>query len=1194
MRICIRQSLCGFLYLCVLLLGSSRTVAQQKQTAGKRSSTITVKEALDKVTALYGTTFMYEGVLLKNKTTTVNVEAMKDKPVEDVLKSILYPGELLFLYVDKNHYTIVARQKKDMPASNLVPSSPAASGVSTVETDIRTVNGTVKDQSGSALPGVTIQLEGQKKWAITDNNGYFIITVPAETGTLLFSYSGMEVKKMTLGKSNTLQVVMENKVLSEVVVTGYQTLSKERATGAFSTVKAADLEKRRISSLSQVLEGTLPGVVSYKGSINVRGTSTFNATSAPLYVIDGFPVENTAFDDNGYLRDYVPNINPEDIENITVLKDAAAASIYGARAANGVIVITTKKAKSGPARVTFSGDFSLTPKYDLSYLNKADANEMVDLTYDYFDNDPAFKTAPLTEAARIRSGAGLVTPAMEYLLQVAEGKMTRADADAKLNVLRHQNIYNQQILDHLMRVKSNQQYNLSVAKATAGNAFNFSATFINQQGYDKKDVNKSLGLNLSNALTINKWLTATTGVYLNYGDVTRPGASGQGMSASDMINAALPFESIYDDQGNALPIRNRQTPDDKALYEKYKLFSYDKIPEQELNMNLIYTRSLKTRAYAKVNAKITSWLNYDVMFQYEKNSGKTEQLMDAASFYMRDKFNTFSALDTKGNTVYKLPVGNSLRNTSDYLRAYTFRNQLNFSKTFNEQHEVVAIAGSETREVKNNRDYMAMFGYDPLTMNYMPVNALELSNRFTGLNRKTTSLSPSELAYLQEVTNRYFSFYGNAAYTYNNKYMLNGSIRYDLSNLFGTNPTYQYRPLWSAGASWIMSREQFMEDISWLDILKLRASYGINGNVAKNAGPFMVASYGLSTLTGNTTGGISNPPNPNLRWEKTTTTNVGVDFSILKSRLSGSVDAYHKLSNDLLSSVTINPALGFTNAYVNNGAMLNTGIELMLKGQVIRQRDFDWSVTVNSSFNKNKVTRVDYSPKTTGELVNNVSGYFLQGDPYKSLYSFDFGGLNSKGDPQIYNQKGELTDKLISTPDVVHYSGTYVPKFSGALINDFRYKQFQFSFLFVYNAGHVMRMDVPYITSGFANIVMPAGNNNAWKKPGDELFTNVPRIAWDYDKNNNNYRNSYYQYGSQNIVSASYIKARNLAVSYSLPKSWLQRVKIADARIRLQADNLFYIGFNGQGIDPEATSLMGTGRTLPIMPTYNLGFNISL
>jgi TonB-linked SusC/RagA family outer membrane protein len=1192
MRICIRQSLYGFLYLCVLLLTSSYAVAQQP--AGRRVAVVSVKEALDKVTAMYGTTFMYEGVLLKNKTTHADVVAMKNKPVEDVLKNILYPADLLFLYVDKNHYTIVSRQKKDMQVNNLVQSSPAADAGE--EIAFRTVSGTVKDHDGNALPGVTIQVEGQKKWAVTDNNGYFVIAIPADAINLLFSFAGMESKKVTLGKSALLNVVMESKVLNEVVVTGYQTLSKERATGSFSTVKASDLQNRRIASLSQVLEGNLPGLVSYKGDISIRGTSTFVANSSPLYVIDGFPVENISYNDGGSLVDNVPDINPEDIESITTLKDAAAASIYGARAANGVIVITTKKARAGAAKINFSGDFSFTPKYDLSYLHKADASEMIDLTYDFFDNDPNFKTNPLGEVAYLRNGKGIITPALDYLLQSVEGKITRAEADAKLNAMRNKNIYNQQILDHLMRTAANQQYNLSVSKASAGNAFNFSATFRNSQGYDLNDNTKTLGLNFRNALSINKWLTAETGFYLNYGDDTRPGASSgsEGIAGTYLINDQLPFEALYDNNGHALPLREAMSAQEKLNAQKYDLFSSEIIPEKEMNYNLIKTRAIKTRVYGKLNAKLTSWMNYDIMFQYEKNSSKAEQLLDKDSYYMRNKFNTFSALDANKNKVYKLPVGDAYRNTADYLRGYTFRQQLNINKTFNHRHELTAIAGSETREVKNNRDFNAYFGYDPLTLNYQPINAQDLGNAFNGLNQARAQLSASDLGYQRETTNRYFSFYGNAGYTYNEKYMLSGSIRYDLSNLFGTNPAYQYRPLWSAGASWIMSREKFLENVSWLDILKLRASYGINGNVARNAGPFMVANYGRNTLTSNTSASIYTPPNPNLRWEKTTTTNVGVDFSVIKGRISGSVDVYNKKSNDLLTTITINPALGFETAMVNNGAMQNKGVELALKTQVIRQRDFGWDVTINSSFNKNEVTRVDFIAQTAYELVNNYGSRYYKGKPFKSLYSYAYGGLNNLGNPTIYDQQGKAIDDYLDLPELAHYSGTFVPTFSGALINNIRYKNFLLSCMFVYNAGHVMRMDVPHEISSFPNGLTGAGISNAWKKPGDELITDIPRISWNYDETSDKNNTQYYMYGNNTIVSAAYIKARNLALSYSLPKRWIQHIKLADVKVRVQADNLFYIGFNGQGIDPEASGANGVNRTLPIMPTYNVGFNISL
>ncbi|RFS19029.1 SusC/RagA family TonB-linked outer membrane protein [Chitinophaga silvatica] len=1185
MGICIKQSLRGVLCLGLGVITGYGAVAQTKSmpaVANESAARVPIKYALDKISAQYGTTFTYEAVLLKNKFTTAKLLAANGKPVEELLKEILYPSELLFLYVDKNHYTIVARQKKD--AQNMSSIAMANDG------EKRSLNGIVKDADGNPLPGVTIQGEGEKSWAITDNNGYYIISVPITSNSLLFTFAGMEQKKVQIGKQNTIDVSMANKILNEVVVTGYQTLSKERATGAFSTVKSADLEKRRIQSLSQVLEGNLPGLVTYKGDISVRGISTFNAGNSPLYVIDGFPVEKIGYNSNNRLTDYVPDINPEDIENITVLKDAAAASIYGARAANGVVVITTKKAKSGPMKINLSGDFAITSKYDLSYLNKADANELIDLTYDYYDNNPAIKTNPIAEAARLRAGNGLITPALDYLLQVAEGKITREEADAKLNGLRTQNLYNQQIKDNLMRAASNQQYNLTMSKATAGNAFNFSATFKNMQGYDLKNNSKYLGLNIRNSVNINKWLLADVGAFISYGDVTNPGS----FSVSDIFNQQLPYEPIYDEKGNPLPLRNALSSQQIADYQKYNLFSADRYYANEVDMNLIKTKTLAARMNGRLNAKITSWLNYDIMFQYENIGNNGEQLMDVNSYYMRNLLNTYSALDAKGNVVYKLPVGNSFRKTDDYYRAYTFRNQLNFNKTIHNRHDIVVIAGSETRETKLNRNYNAYFGYDPLTLKYIPFNVADLTNRFTGLNQKAAQLTASDLAFMMENINRYFSFYSNGSYTYNDKYMASGSIRYDLSNLFGTNPTYQYRPLWSAGLSWIMSKEEFMAGIKWLDYLKLRGSYGVNGNVARNAGPFMVASYGYNSLTNNQSGNIGTPPNPNLRWEKTTTTNIGFDFSIFSNRLSGSVDVYNKKSNDLLSTVTINPALGFVSAYVNNGAMLNRGIELSLKSQVIRNSAFGWEVVLNSSYNKNKVTRVDYTPQTASELVNNVANYYLQGNPFKSLYAYSYMGLNEKGNPTILNKEGKPTDALVTSPDIAHYMGSFIPVYSGALINNFSYKRFQLSVMFVYNAGHVLRDNMPYSISSFPNGVTTAGVKDAWKKPGDELITSVPRISWEYDKTAANNRSGYYLYSDAAIYDASYIKARNIALSYTLPKSLLQHVNIGDVRVRVQADNLFYIGFNGKGIDPEATGYSGSGRTLPIMPTYNFGFNISL
>ncbi|MFB6455289.1 SusC/RagA family TonB-linked outer membrane protein [Chitinophaga sp. Hz27] len=1191
MRICTRQSLRGLLYLCVLLVTCTYANAQKK--------VYSVKEALDKVTKIYGTTFMYESSVVNGKTTTVDVNTISKRPVEEVLKAVLYP-ELYFLYVSNNHYNIVPRTKKTIQDATL---SPELAKYKTYDENgnvtltIIHITGMVTDDTKSPLPGVYVQTESGKYWAVTDNNGRYTINIPKETPLLVFNYTGMERERVLLqGSTRNLNVVMKNKVLNEVVVTGYQTLSKERATGSFATIKSTDFEKRRVTSLAQVLEGNLPGVVSYRGDITIRGKSTFNATDNPLYVIDGFPVENTYYNTNGTLTEGIPNINPEDIESITVLKDAAAASIYGARAANGVVVVTTKKAKSGKAQLSFSADYAVSPKYNLDYYKRANANEVIDLVVDYYDNNPYIKSNPAAEVTRLRDGAGIATPALDLLLQVAEGKITRAQADAQLAVMRSKGgQYNQQIIDEFTRLKTNQQFNMSVGKASESNIFNLSATYRNSQGYTKTDRSSYLGVNMRNSTDLTKWLKADVGIYLNYTDNKAPDGQSDNGSPTSYLNNLQPYESIYDANGNVTTLRNKQTAADKLLYAKYNLYSIDRNIADELNYNTQTTKGLDARANLRLNAKITSWFNYDVMFQYERNNNKTEQLLSQKSAYMHDMFNSFSALDTKGNVIWKLPVGDAFRSMTANTRSYTFRQQMNFNHTFSKVHDFTAVLGSETREVKANRDFAAVYGYDPLTMTYMPINSADLAVGVVGLNTKRSSLSAGSLNSFRENTNRYFSFYGNFGYTYDDKYLLSGSMRYDLSNLFGTNPRYQYRPLWSIGGGWIMTKENFMSGLTWLNMLKLRASYGINGNVAKNAGPFMVATYGVSSLTGNMSGSIYTPPNPNLRWEKTTSSNIGFDFAVLKNRLSGTMDFYVRNSNDLLASKTIDPALGFTTAYVNNGAMQNKGVELSLRGNVMRNRNLNWDITVNNSFNKNTVTRVDYTPKMASDLVPNVSGYYVTGDPYQSVYGYYYAGLTNTGEPQIIGADGKATDKNITAVNVVHNLGTYVPKYSGALINNVSYKQFDLSVMFVYNAGHVMRVEVPYMNGSFPSGTPMAGISNAWKQPGDELTTNIPKINWEYTPSNN-YRNGYWLYSDANVKSASFIKARSITLGYNLPKAWLQRVKVANARIRAQVDNLFYISFNGEHLDPEAGSFGGgsASRGLPNMPTYNFGLNISI
>lgn len=1164
------QSLWGLLCLC-LLWSTMNGYAQSRR--------IPVKQALEQVTAVFGATFSYEGSLVQNKTTAVHVAALKDKPVEEVLKQILYPNDLLFLYVDKMHYTIVAKRAVAPASGNVPVHSPAVAE--------RTITGVVKDEKGNVLPEIAVMTDNRTAFTATNNAGSFTLRLSANTRSLVFSGVGVQTRYVPVGNEEVMQVVLKNRVLNEVVVTGYQTISKERATGSYATVNARDLEKRRISSLTQVLDGTLPGVVSYKNDISVRGTSTFNAVQSPLYVIDGFPVENTTLSSNGSNPyDQVPDINPEDIESITVLKDAAAASIYGARAANGVIVITTKRAKAGPAKISFSSDFSVRPKYDLGYFNQASASDIIDLQYDFVNNYKQLQDNPAASIARIRQ----VTPvpqAMDIMLDQLLGKYSAAEANAMINKLRSGPTFNEQVKDRLLRPAMNQQYNLSVSRATPGNAFYFSATYIQNNPYAKAANDNQLGLNLKNSVMVNRWLNVDAGVYMGFSNSETPGADPTGY-----FNSLLPYERIFDEAGNPLPSRVSLNKNAFDAVQQYNLFPLHKVLADEAGYNITRSKAFNTRSYVKANVKLASWINYDLMFQYEHRTSRAEQLREMESYDMRYLLDTYTFLDKDGKVGYKLPRGNALKESTQFMRGYTFRNQLNINKTIHRKHEITGIVGTEVRQIKNNFNGGTLWGFDPQTMRSIPVNEQELNQSFRGLLQTVGQSIGSHS--VTEVLNRYFSMYGTGSYTYNDKYIATGSIRFDLSNLFGTNPRYQYRPLWSAGGSWIMSKERFLEDVAWLDMLKMRASYGVNGNVAKSVAPYIVAYYNFNTITQNMSGGISTPPNPDLRWERNATANVGFDFSLWKNRLSGSVDYYHKNSTDLLSDVTIDPVLGFSTAMINNGAMVNKGIEVMLHTRVINRKKFGWDIGVTASHNKNTVTRVDYIPTDIDELLYYNGAHIIQDLPYDAMFSYRYAGLNATGDPMVYDENGKAVYRDVTNPKAAVYSGSIVPRYSGSFTNNLRYGNFELSMLFVFHAGHVLRANVAGIHNSYPYSNTDASLADRWRKPGDELRTDIPRYTFFYEPSGTSFRSNNWRYADKHVTSAAFIKARNLALTYRIPQQLLRRARIAAARVRFQVDNPFFVGFNGYGIDPEAFNERGSTRTAPIMPSYNFGINISI
>lgn len=1094
-------------------------------------------------------TFVYD---LEDVETVGNLNIdLRGATVEEILDNCLLNTNLNYEIVDK---VVIVKQKP------IVAPKP-------IQQEKKVINGKVTDKDGVPLPGVSVIVKGTNTGVATNIDGEYFIEVEKDEATLVFSFVGMIPKGVKYTGQVVLNIVLaeDTEALGEVVVTGYQTISKERSTGSFSKVSSKMMESRRLNSLADVLEGQVAG---YSDGI-IRGVSTMNAMASPLYVIDGFPVENTSIDASGSITENTPDLNMEDIESITILKDAAAASIYGARAANGVVVIVTKKASKGKVQIDFSSTLTWKP-YDYYTGNLTNSADIIELEKEWAATNPELNNGlarAQAEADNRRNNYKWPSAGVDVLLDQYSGVISENEADAKLAELASRGFrFYDDVAKYAKRDMLYQQYNLSVGKATEKNNFKLSATYKKNREEDIYSKSNQLGLNITNSLQVTSWLKADFGVYINYKKATEQ--TYNLLSSYSAGFTGSPYDRLVDDNGNPVTVASQVKKTVRDNITNYGLYNVAITPLDELGRRLGKTKKFSNRTYAKLNVKLTPWLNYDAMFQYEYGVSRYHRLDGMDSYATRTTINKFSTY-ANGNTIYNLPEGDIYYSRNHFTNAYNFRQQLNLNKTFNELHQITWILGTEIRHNKLEYEDQTRYGYDSDMLNSQYVNQPLLTGGFSGLMNSWASLSSWDLSRKQELVNRFVSVYSNGAYTYDNKYTLSGSIRWDRSNLWGTNSKYQNKPLWSVGANWNLNKEDFF-DVEWVDLLKLRTSFGIGGNIAKDAAPYLTANYYTSSLVGGTYGNISSPPNPNLRWEKTTTINAGIDFSLLNNRLSGSVDVYKKKSDDLLANQMGVPTEGFgyNTLTFNNGAMENKGVELNLQGEILASKDFNWNAGFLFAYNKNKVTQINVEAPVYFLQLDYPQSYPVKGNSFNGIYSYKWAGLNDQGEPQIYDIDGEKTSADYTNMDNIHYSGTTVPKYSGSFMNSFSYKNFDLSILLLYAGGHKLRntnisqinMADPY-SSGIVSVTSK-DIRNRWKQTGDENKTDVPRLLFSGNSSEfNYYRESIYNNADIHVLDASYIKIHNISLAYHLPSKWCDRVKLNRARIQFNVENLKIFAF---------------------------------
>jgi len=1019
------------------------------------------------------------------------------------------------------------------------------------------VKGQVVNEKGEPVSGVTVTVKGKKIATATNDNGEFEIKGIDQNAILVFTSVNIETFETKLNGRSDIAVIAKTKVtgLDDVFVTvntGYQKINRQNVTGSVVTVGSKELEKRNAVNIMQNLEGAVPGLVQYRGTTTIRGVSTLQANTAVLVVVDGLPIEGS-----------IADLNPYDIESISVLKDAAAASIYGARASNGVIVVTTKRAKErGKTVVEVSGNLTLINKRNYDYLDYMTPSQQVDWESEiynlYFSGGLSFISNPITTfESNISTGVD-ISPVQYGYYQFYKGQITKAQLDASLADYKKNDFLNQ-FRENAVLNQQLQQYNLAlrVNNGRFQNSFVVNYTTDNSgiiNAYDKK-----LNLFYKGSYNVGNWLDIDYGV----NSIVGKARSHNNAFATDPFSVPSYYSLFNSDGSRASYSTIRFNIYNTILETTPSLFSAKFNHLDELGRDFINTSIFNSRYYVNLNFKPMKGLTINPMFQYEDMRRDVSAYSEAESYTMRwlnDVYTTRTG--SPGNYTYTklLPVGGKLNTSHSRSPNYTARVQANYNREFGE-HGFIALAGTEFRQTNIYGQNGTLLGYDD-QLQTQGTNNVNYGNLFNinrgtfwnpNYNTRTRHFAEiSNFGLIRDELHRFASGYANLTYTYQKKYNLFGSVRKDYADLFGGDEKYRGRPLWSVGASWIASSENFLKQFNSINYLKLRASYGLTGNI-RNVTALLAATTGINNTTQLPNATVINPPNPQLRWEKTATTNIGIDFTMFNNRLSGTIDWYRRKGTDLFSLKRLDPSSGFTSLTINNASMVNNGFEFNLGYEWVKPTSIDgfqWSSSLLGAVNNNKITDVDELTRNPYTLASG--GSYKVGYPVRSIYSFQFAGLNTSGVPQWFDAMGNKTIAALgpNDADAIVFSGDSDPKVNLSFNNDLSFKGFSLSIFAVYYGGNYYRArPVPrsYPYAGYGPL--PSYLLNSWTPTKTD--TDIPGSGQYYMPAMHNQ----YDFSDNLVRQADFIKVRNIVLGYDLPQSVASKLKSTRIRLRLQVNN---------------------------------------
>ncbi len=1098
---------------------------------------------------------------------------------EDMLYFLqrLFAGTNVIATVSKNHIIFHRRHELDEELKSVIEENVVYElsifdtlritkenlTVTDTSSKYRYISGTLVDINNYPLETVKIFNRRSNLIFYSDLNGAFNVLVPNEINKIYFVKKGYQAYVINIvGKTDLGKIILDKTIqLEEVMITGYQSISRERATGSFSKIDDSHLRQRFDLNILDRLEGLAPGLsVVDGGKIQIRGRSSMIGNTDPLWVVDGFPIERSLF-----------TINPDDVESVTILKDAAAASIWGVRASNGVIVINTKKGKfNTPTQIEFLSYISLSEKVDFSKQNWMSTSEEVDLDLEFIKKGWVNFEASLGRHASFN----LVEEAYIYKSGFSpDGEVwTQEQFDRYINELKQKNAL-KQYEDLLFRQALYTHNNLSLTGGTDVNIYRLSVGFNYNQFHADRTTNTRMLLSFNDQYHFNEMFIVELGVNSTFRKYYENGFNPNSVKYTDA------YDELIDSNGNLIhyyDMHNKWISQEKE--NSYGFFEYWDNDLVTVQNNDKSSENFDLNAQARLILKPIEGLKIKSSFQFETG---TEKYDEFRSMHMPDQRIKVNEYYDERNNVYQIPTGIEYKFENSSFYAYTFRNLLNYNREW-EKHKICFLGGLEIRKVyrENTRD--KKYGYDKKLTVHTPVNEKDF------INQQIYSWTGNALYdYFYRTSNsdnREFSMFSNVSYEYLKKYSVTGSFRIDQKNLFGSDPSFRYKPLWSAGLGWNLLREDFMSNVLFIDRLRLRITYGITSNASNQYSPYAQASNYIYSFGSNLYNYLSlnTPANDNLKWEETSTFNLAGDFAFFNNRLYGSIEYYYKDGNDLLGSRVMDATNGFQSAMVNYVSMSNEGIEIAINGLIHKSKDFSWTAHLNFTYNKNRITKIDDQVQSPAWII--YFGKIEKGYSYDNIFSYNYAGLDSGGNILLYNTDGTTKpwhEGVSSVSELIFHGEKFAP-YHGGFKTTFKYKALELSMSLVYKFGHKFRHNFGYGYNGQYSRVDKIWADR-WKEPGDELTTRIPKIAYVGINPYTGERESmfdnidadvFWAYSQDNIFDAAHIRIKDITLEYTIPEKVLSRTFLRNVKFHAQIKNPFLWVANNLGVDPEAPNSM--------------------